>query len=152
MIVNTTTFGDIEVEEDKILKFKEGIPGFKDEKEFIIVLNEDEDSPLHWLQSVNTPDLTFVITNPFEIYRDYAFDISESLVKKLELLDERDVVVYTIVVIPEDVRKMTTNLMAPIVINSRNMLAKQIIIEDEKYSSRHYIIDQESLQASKGGK
>lgn len=152
MIIKTSSFGDIEVEKEKIIQFKDGIPGFKEEKEFIVILNEDKDSPLHWLQSVNTPELAFVITDPFEIYDDYDFDISESLVKKLDLKDEGEVVVYTIVVIPEDIRKMTTNLLGPIVINSSNMLAKQIIIEDKNYSTKHYILKQEPKKESQGGK
>ena len=151
MIIETTNFGEIEIEKTRIINFEDGIPGFKDEKRFIIILNEDEDNPLHWLQSVNTPELSFVITDPFEIYDDYDFDISESLVKKLDLKDESEVAIYTIVVIPEDITKMTTNLLGPIVINTANKSAKQIIIEDDKYTTKHYIIPQESLKESQGG-
>lgn len=151
MKIETDIFGVIEVEEDKVLKFSEGIPGFREEDEFILIFNEDEENPLHWLQSIKTPELAFVIVNPFEIYSDYEFNIPDSVTKKLEIEDVEDIAIYTIVVIPEDISKMTTNLMAPIIINLKNKKAKQIILETEKYTTKHYIINQESYQESKGG-
>ena len=56
MKINTINFGEIEIVEDKIILFQEGLPAFEDEEQFVIILNEDEDNPFHFLQSVNTPD------------------------------------------------------------------------------------------------
>lgn len=151
MKIETTMFGEIETTKEQIINFIDGIPGFNDEKEFILVLNEDEENPLNWLQSTKTPELSFVIVNPFEIYDDYDFKLPEAAIDKLKIKDEKDVVVWTIVVVPEDITKITTNLVGPIIINLDNMKGKQIILEDDRYSTKHYLIDQE-LVDEKGGK
>ena len=70
MKLHTKNFGLLEIEEEKIIAFPEGIPGFEEEKEFVIINNEDEENPFCWLQSVNNPDLAFVITTPFLIFSD----------------------------------------------------------------------------------
>lgn len=144
MNLKTKSFGEIEIEKDKIIYFSEGIPAFEEEKEFIILLNEDKENPLHWLQSVNNPDLSFIILNPFEIFSDYDILLPQIAINKLKIEKEEDVRVYTIVVIPEDITKMTTNLLGPIVINTKEKLGKQIILDDERYTTKHFIFSQES--------
>lgn len=149
MKIETVNFGTIEIEEDKVIYFKEGIPGFEDEKEFVIILNEDLDNPFHFLQSKNTGELSFVIVNPFEIFKDYDIEIPETTVKKLKIEKKEDLVIYSIVVVPEDISKMTVNLLGPIVINSREKLGKQVIIEDSRYTTKELIFKEAS---EKGGK
>lgn len=142
MKIQTSNFGEIQIDEDKIINFQEGLPGFESEKEFFIILNEDEDNPFHWLQSRNSPDLSFVILNPFEIIDDYDILLPETAKSKLKIESEEDVIIYTIVVMPEDITKTTTNLLGPIVINTKERLAKQVILEENKYQTKHLIFDQ----------
>lgn len=144
MILNTKHFGEIEVEEDKIIHFPEGILGFEEEKQFIIINNEDEKSPFHWLQSVANPNLAFVIINPFFVYPNYDIVIPKSAQEKLEIEEKKDVAIYSIVVVPEDMEKMTANLLGPIVININKKLGKQVILDDERYTTKHYIFKQSS--------
>lgn len=139
MKVNTSNFGEIEIEKDGVISFGEGLPGFEDEKKFIIILNGDRDNPFHWLQSTQTPELSFVILNPFEIFPDYDVLIPETAINKLEIEDREDVAIYTIVVIPEDIKRMTANLLGPIVVNKEKRLAKQVILEEDKYSTKELI-------------
>lgn len=139
MKIKTTNFGEIQIEEDKIIEFKEGLPAFEDEKKFVIILNEDEDNPFHFLQSTNTPELSFIIINPFEIFKDYDILLPEIATTKLKIENQEDVVVYTLVVVPEDMTKMTTNLLGPIVINQKEKLGKQVILEENKYSTKELI-------------
>ena len=143
MKLNTRNFGELDIDEEKIIAFPEGLPGFEEEKEFIIINNDDEENPFCWLQSVNNPDLAFVIVNPFLIFSDYSVDISETVQEKLKIKDEKDVAVYSIVVVPEDLKKMTANLLGPIVINIRERLGKQVILDDPRYTTKHYIFPQE---------
>ncbi len=147
MKIETANFGQVEIEKEKILAFREGLPGFPEEKEFIVILNHDKDNPFHWLQSVKTPDLSFVIVNPFEIFSDYDLILPQTAIKKLEIEDEKDIIIYTIVVIPEDIKKMTTNLLGPLVVNAKKKIAKQVILEEEKYSTKHFIFDQDLEKA-----
>lgn len=145
MKINTINFGEIEIAEDKIIFFQEGLPAFEDEKQFVIILNEDEDNPFHFLQSINTPELSFVILNPFEIFKDYDILLPETAISKLKIKNEEDVVIYTMVVIPEDMTKMTTNLLGPIVINTKGKLGKQVILEENKYSTKELIFKDSEL-------
>ena len=144
MKIKTTNFGEIEIIEEKIIFFQEGLPAFKDEKEFAIILNEDEDNPFHWLQSINSPDLSFVILNPFEVFKDYDILLPETAIDKLKIENQEDVALYTMVVVPEDMIKMTTNLLGPIVINTKERLGKQVILEENKYSTKHPIFNEDS--------
>lgn len=142
MKLNTKNFGELDIDEKKIISFPEGLPGFEEEKEFVIINNEDEENPFCWLQSVKNPDLAFVIVNPFFVFSDYSVDLSETVQEKLKIKDEKDVAVYSIVVVPEDLKKMTANLLGPIVINVRERLGKQVILDDPRYTTKHYIFPQ----------
>lgn len=144
MKIKTTNFGEIKISENKVIYFQEGIPAFEDEKEFVVILNEDKENPFHWLQSVKEPDLSFVILNPFEIFGDYDILLPETAINKLNIEKEEDVTIYSMVVIPEDMSKMTTNLLGPIVINTKKMLGKQVILDDERYNTKHFVFNQDS--------
>ncbi len=150
MNIETVRFGNIEIEEDKIIKFKEGIPGFPEDDKFIVILN-GEDTPISFLQSVKNGDLSFVILNPFKVYKEYDFEIPETVQKTLRIEKVEDVMIFNMVTIPEDMKKMTANLMAPIVINIREKLGKQIILEDAKYGTKHYVLGDAEQDIEKGG-
>lgn len=130
--------------EDKIIKFKEGILGFEDYSEYLLMLNEDEENPFHKLQSVEEKEISFYVVNPFLIVNDYDFELKESTIKLLEIESEKDLAVFSIVKIPEVLEDMTVNLSAPIVINSVSKLGKQLVLEDKSYSVRHRIYSGET--------
>lgn len=144
MKIITKNFGEIDIIEENIIKFLEGIPGFEEEKEFVLILNEDGENPFHFLQSVKNPELSFVIVNPFEIFSDYDILLPEIAINKLMIEEQEEVAIYSIVVVPEDMTKMTTNLLGPIVINTNKMLGKQVILDDERYVTKHFIFNQDS--------
>lgn len=137
MNIKTKFFGEIEIDENQIINFVEGIPGFPEEKQYIIL--KDEDSDFTFLQSVNTETLCFITLPPALIVGDYSFDLSDETVEKLELEDPEDVLVYTILNIPEDFKKMTANLKAPIVINIKNNMGIQELLDDDRYSIKHQL-------------
>ncbi|WP_352418285.1 flagellar assembly protein FliW [Proteiniborus sp.] len=140
MILSTKNFGEIEIDSKKIINFIDGIPGFDDQKEFIIIDNPDDEVPFKWLQSINEPELAFVIINPFLFKPDYVFDIPEQALEKLKIKEEKDVAVYSIVNIPDDITKMTANLIGPVIINTKEMLGKQIVLDDSRYTTKHFIL------------
>lgn len=148
MKLMTKNFGAIEIEERKIIYFPEGLPGFEKENKFIIINSEDEESLFQWLQSIENPELTFVIINPFFVYPNYDIVIPKTVQEKLKIEDEKDLVIYSIVVVPEDIEKMTTNLLGPIIINTKKMIGKQVILDDDRYSTKHYIFKQNSKDRS----
>jgi len=138
----TKHFGEIEIEQNKIINFIDGIPGFEDQKRFIVIDNPDDTVPFKWLQSIDEPELAFIIINPFIFKEDYEFDLPKHLIEKLKIKEEKDVVVYSIVVIPDDITKMTANLAGPIIINANEMLGKQIVLDDNRYTTKHYILEE----------
>src|SRR5699024_10523508 len=129
---------------EDIIKFPEGLPGFQEEKEFIIINSLEEDDPFQWMQSVKNSRLSFIVINPFLLVLDYDFKLSESTVEKLKIKDEKDVAVFSIVVVPEDIKKMTINLAGPIIINAKERLGKQIVLDDDRYSTKYYLFPQEA--------
>ncbi|MBQ9488002.1 MAG: flagellar assembly protein FliW, partial [Selenomonadaceae bacterium] len=133
--VNTDRFGEIEIDEKRIIHFKDGIPAFENEHEFII-LPYDEESPYYFMQSLNKPDLAFLLTIPEIFFPDYSAEIDDETVEELKIGDAEKVLVYALITIPNgSVRYMTANLLAPLVINLENMQAKQIVMEKSNYTT-----------------
>ena len=135
--VNTLRFGEVDVAEDKIVHFADGIPAFEDEHEFVIVPYDDE-SPYVFLQSLITPDLAFLMTMPFVFFPDYEFELDDENQKKLSLTRQEDMLIYTLITVNGGkVQNMTANLMAPVVLNTANMQARQIVLDRSSYTTKH---------------
>jgi len=148
MLINTRHFGEVEIQEDKIIHFPYGIIAFEEMKRFFIIESEQKDLPFCWLQSLDEGDLAFVLLNPFLFKQDYEFEIPDGVIKELEIEKEEDVAVFSIVVVPEDISKISANLLAPVIINTKKLKGKQIILNDKSYSTKHYIL--EELKKVKG--
>lgn len=134
--INTSRFGEIEIDENRIAIFKDGIPAFNDEHEFII-LPYDEESPYYFMQSVNSPELAFLLTVPFLFFPDYTFEVDDETLNELDIQENDNVLYYSLITIPDGIiRHMTTNLLAPIILNTTNMKAKQIVLEKTKYTTK----------------
>lgn len=135
--VNTVRFGEIEVDESKVVHFPQGIPAFEEEQEFLIV-PYDEASPYVFLQSIATPDLAFLMTIPFVFFSDYEFEIDDESLARLGITRQEDLLIYVILTLPGGrVQNMTANLMAPIVINTANMQARQVVLDKSRYNTKH---------------
>ena len=135
--VNTSRFGEIEVDEAKIVHFDRGIPAFEDETEFVILPYEEE-SPYYFMQSLKSPDLAFLLTNPFLFFPDYTFEIDDDTLSELDVKNQDAVFYYAMITIPNgSIRYMTANLLAPVVLNSDNMRAKQVVLEKSNYTTKH---------------
>lgn len=142
MLLNTKHFGEIEIDENKIITFREGIPGFDGLNRYIVLYNGDETSPFRWLQCVDDGQLAFAVINPFMILGNYDIEISEETVDSLNIESISDVMVLAIVVVPEDPNKMTMNLKAPVIINTKNNSGMQVVLDTDMYSVRHYIVEE----------
>lgn len=144
MKIQTAYMGEITIEPSDILKFEHGIPGFEDETAFIL-LPLDE-SIFQVLQSTKTKELAFILTTPYIVSSNYTFDLDEATVKTLEIKNEKEVIVFTIVSLKDTLTNSTVNLKAPIVINTANKKAKQVILDNEDFKIRHKL----SLESVKG--
>ena len=137
MIIRTTRFGEIEIDESRAIHFSDGLIGFPEDKKYII-MEHKPDSPFMWLQSLTTPALAFVIVNPFQIYTNYLMDISQEEENVLKPGKNETVMIFTIVTIPHGrAEESTVNLMGPVVVDPESKEGKQVILANSGYSHRH---------------
>ena len=135
--ISTLRFGELEIEEQDVVRFADGIPAFEDEHEFV-VLPYEEGTPYMFLQSMTTPELAFLMTDPFVFFPDYSFELDDENMEKLAINSMDDVLVCTLISVPRSgVADMTTNLLAPVVINRHTMQARQIVLEKTQYTTKH---------------
>jgi flagellar assembly factor FliW len=129
MYLNTKHFGEIEINEEKIVTFPDGIMGFEDKKRYVVINNYDTEEPVPfmWLQSIDEPDLAFVVTIPYLMEKDYYVDLSREDIDNLRVHEQGDLAIYSIVKIEDKVEDLTVNMLSPIVINANEMLGKQIV-------------------------
>lgn len=143
MKLTTKYLGEVQIDEEKIIHFSKGLPGFPDETTFII-LELPDNTAFQILQSTTTSSLAFVITNPYLIYQDYTLKLNDELLQQLEIEKQEDVVIYTIVTLKQPFSESTINLRAPIVINAHTLKGKQYILNDGDYSSKASLTSQET--------
>lgn len=135
MILHTKFEEIIEIQQKDLLYFDQGIPGFEEEKEFVLLPMEG--TPFSTLQSISTKDLAFFTTNPFFFFQNYDFELANTYQDQLKIKNESDVLVQVILTVNEPLEESTANLQAPIVINAKENLAKQIILVETNYRTRH---------------
>lgn len=138
MVVETTRFGTITVEEDDILTFPEGMLGFSKIHQYVLVERTD-DSLFLWLQALKKPSVAFPLLEPQLFEMGYRVELPEEDQKTLELDNLKHAKVYAIITIPSDPTLMTANLKAPIVVNLKARVAKQVILHDAEYPIRKAI-------------
>lgn len=150
MYIETERFGNFELADSKVITFPRGIPGFEELRKFIILEIADS-RPLLWLQSVENKYIALPMIVAFDFIEDFYIGLRDSELEELDIEDESDLLVTNIVVIPEDIRKMTVNLAAPVVINVKRGIGKQIIIDAEELPTR-YPIYEPIMNFLKGGR
>ncbi|MEJ5284321.1 MAG: flagellar assembly protein FliW [Brevinematia bacterium] len=133
--IKTKAYGEIQVEKDTEIFFKREILGFEGFKYYYLI--EMGDLPnFYWLQSKEEPELAFIVVNPRLFKPDYVLNIDASDLQLLELEDGEEIVDFVIVNIPEDVTKMTMNLLGPIVINANKRIGIQAISLSNDYGTK----------------
>jgi flagellar assembly factor FliW len=148
MKISTSRFGKIEVCKDEIITFDEGLLGFGEYHQYV-VLNADDGSPFRWLQCVEDGNLAFVIIEPLSFMFEYDIEISDADASFISLERAEDAVLYVIVSIPANPSDMTANLQGPLVINASNRKGRQIISNDSKHSVKARILDEMEKRAAK---
>jgi len=136
MQIQTKFFGVVEIDANMILNFSQGIPGFKDIHQYIILQHSDN-SPFLVMQALESPHLAFFIVKMNDILPEYSIEISDEMTEELDIKEPREVTFYVIASIPGDVVTATVNLAAPLLINGRAKTGRQIILNNPAYSIRH---------------
>ena len=145
MKYETARFGSIDVQAEDVLLFPEALYGFDREKEFVLLpLDPNIDSPMEWLQSLRTPELAFIVTDPFLFVPQYKMVLNDDEKHQLKVESTESMVIRVIVTIPKVHAEMTANLVAPLVINQKNRLAKQIVLTNAEYDTKHCLMPQDN--------
>ena len=148
MKVETSRFGTIDISEKEIVRFPEGLYGFEKESEFTLLpFNPNVESPMEWMQSLKSDHLAFVVTDPNLYLPDYKLKLSEEDKKRVELEEDDLLLTRAIVTIPENYSEMTVNLIAPLVINKDKGVAKQFVLTNMDYDTRHYLLPEQIRNA-----
>lgn len=155
MLVKTKHFGEIELEEDKILSFDQGILGFVDCKKYAIIYDNDsgERPDITWLQSLEEPAIAIPVVSPFLIRPDYNPTVEDALLSSLGEVTPENLVVLVSVTVPSDITRISANLRAPFVINADTKKGCQVIVDDAEYDIKYYFYEKlQAIKAKKGGK
>lgn len=142
MELNTRQFGPVTIDETKIITLPKGMPGFTDIKKFVI-LDHDDIQPFYSFQSVDDEKLAFIIMDPFLFKADYSVDVDSTVLEMNWTLEEKeDMFLYVIINATDpDPKKMTANLMGPLLINIKRNEGVQLMVGDKGYSNKYMIFE-----------
>lgn len=134
MRIETSRFGSMDVDESRLLHFEEGILGFPRQKRYALI-QTGHGSGFYWLQSTCTPDLAFVVCDPRLFVADYQVPVKLDELVTIDLRDAANAQVFVIVNKVGDL--LTGNFQGPLVVNVKNRHARQLVLSDKRYSTRH---------------
>jgi len=140
MQVETKYAGEIVVEENQIIHFPHGLPGFQEEHRFLL-MDLPDGGLFYVLQSVETTGLAFVVAIPYSIKKDYSVDLDDATQEILQIEKPEDVAIYGIVTVKDPFSKSTINLKAPLIINIKERLGKQQILNTDEYATKTPIME-----------
>lgn len=152
MQIQTAVFGEISISEADVIHFPEGLPAFEEEKEFILI-PLDEESPFFYLQSTQTPDVCLLTADPFVFFPSFEVDLPEDILEQLEIeadTEKPPLILLAILTVPEDFKKASANLMAPLIINIEKKIGLQFIPVKTDYKTKHPLFSQEKTVAGEG--
>lgn len=140
MQINSLRFGEISISDDSIINFPGGLPGLDELERYAIVRCEPTE-PIQWLQSIDDTDISIPIINPFLIKEDYEIEVDDSELDFIGTHEESDLLVVNIMVVPDELDKMTVNLLAPLLINLKEMTGAQVMMDHKEYEISYPAFD-----------
>jgi flagellar assembly factor FliW len=136
IIVKTGRFGELTVGNEEKISIPQGILGFPELRDYCLV-DPGDDTLILWLQSLENPQIAFPVLEPKIFKPDYSARLSAAELRELKLENVSQSAVFSILTIPEDVTQMTANLKAPLIINLKEQVAKQVVLQENEYSIKH---------------
>lgn len=137
MQVRSSRFGELDIEASRALNFPQSILGFPDSSTYVVI--EVEDTPYIWLQSADEPDVAFLATSAFLFFPDYDLELGDDEQQALEVEDASQLEVLTLLTVHragETPETITANLLGPIVVNTANRQALQLVLDNPNYTTR----------------
>lgn len=151
MLIKTKCFGEVDIAEDKIIRFENGLMGFEEYKDYTILFNSEKKAgkTIMWLQSVEEQALALPVIDPLIVSETYDPVVEEELLASIGKIENDDLLILVTLTVPSDITKMTANYKAPIIINAGTLKGVQLIAENEDYLVKHPVYD--ILKARKDG-
>ena len=142
MQIKTKVFGEVTIDDDKIIDFPNGIVGFPDLVQFTLIHDEEKGrDSIHWLQSIQEPAFAMPVIDPLLVCPDYNPEVEDALLKNIGELQPEETLILVTVTVPKDLTKMSVNLRGPIVINAAEKKATQVIVDGDEYPVKYPIYD-----------
>ena len=138
MEVRTREFGIIEVEEDAIYEFPEGIYGFETDKRFAVFSKQIEDFSFLYMQSMDNLVPCFLVFEPWDLHSDYQPSVSDEDLKSCQADHIDDLIFLVIATVPKKIEELSVNIKSPIVLNPKTRKARQVILQNADYKVRYY--------------
>lgn len=138
MRVQTKAYGEVDVDERQTVSFPAGLLGFEKFKDYVLL--DAPQKPFFYLQSMNVPDLAFILIDPFLFRPDYSIDVSDETMGEIGVASPSECLVFAIVTVPADGQHITANLLGPIIINKTNRLGIQAVLPDPRWRVKHDIM------------
>lgn len=155
MGVKTKHFGEIDLDESKIIHFEDGILGFDDYKKYAILYNNEEGErpDISWLQSIDEPALAIPVISPFLVMEEYNPEVEDELLKPLGSMSGDNIIVLVSVTVPSDITKLSANMKAPFIINAETRKGIQIVVENADYEIKYHFYEKlAAIKAAKEGR
>ncbi len=153
MKANTRLFGEVDIPEEKIVTFENGVLGFEDCKKFTIIYDADkgESTAISWLQCMDNPDVAFPVISPFFVMDDYDPIVESEMIESLGEVNEENLIMFALMNIKSDIKQLTANMKAPVIINAETLKGAQVIVENDDYEIKYNIYDVVQKQKSDKG-
>jgi flagellar assembly factor FliW len=140
MRIITRPYGEIDIDERQLVSLPWGLLGFEDLRDWALL--DAAQPPFFWLQSLERPEVAFVLIDPRSFRPDYEPGADPVELAGLELASAEDRIVFVIVTVPADSARMTANLQGPLLINRQRRVGRQLVSNDPRWGVRHVIADE----------
>lgn len=153
MRVQTKFFGEVELDDNKVIEFPNGIIGFEDFKKFAILydIEDDRDTKISWLQSLEEPTLALPVVDPLAVTTEYAPMIEDELLKPLGDPADEDLLFLLVMTVPSDMTKVTANMKAPVIISTEERKGVQLIVDNADYPVKFNVYESVQKMKEKAG-
>lgn len=153
MRVQTKFFGEVELDDNKVIEFPNGIIGFENFKKFAILydIEDDRDTKISWLQSLEEPTLALPVVDPLAVTTEYAPMIEDELLKPLGDPADEDLLFLLVMTVPSDMTKVTANMKAPVIISPEERKGVQLIVDNADYPVKFNVYESVQKMKEKAG-
>lgn len=152
MQITTKVFGEITIDDEKIIHFPNGIIGFPELTDFALIHDEEKGTDtIHWMQSLQEPAFAMPVMDPLIVCPDYNPEVDDELLNSIGEIVPEELLVMVTVTVPKDIKKMTVNLKGPMVINAAQRKATQVIVEGDEYPVKFPIYEIINKNKEKAG-